>query len=312
MKVLMIFIDGFGLGSNTEDNPYTLAQTPCLDRLLGGHCLYKETGRLTRDNAAVIPTDSRLGVDGIPQSATGQTTIWTGLNAAEIAGEHINAYPTPELQEIISAHSIMKVLKDQGKGVTFANAYRKEYLAIAQEQGLQFSTSTLVVLSSEQRLRTIDDLMVDQAVYQDFTNRLLVSWGYDIKTITPEEAGKNLAGIVKDHDFTLYEYFISDRVGHKQEMAAAIQIYEEMDAFIGTCVSHIDLKETLVLIVSDHGNIEDLSVKTHTLNPVPTIIIHNHMDKINYEMIKSLTDITPFILQLFGLEDIKNEISPSI
>lgn len=312
MKVLMIFIDGFGLGSKTEDNPYTRALTPNLDRLLGGHCLYKETGRILRDNAVLVPTDSRLGIEGLPQSATGQTTIWTGLNAAQIAGEHINSYPTPELQEIISTNSIMKVLKDKGKKVTFANAYRKEYLAIAREQGLNFSTSTLVVLSSGQRLRTIDDLEVAQAVYQDFTNRLLVKWGYDIKILTPGEAGKNLAGIVHDHDFTLYEYFISDRVGHKQEMTLAVQIFEEMDDFIGTCVGNIDLDETLVLIVSDHGNIEDLSIKTHTLNPVPTIIIHNNIKAVNHEMIQSLTDITPFIMQVFGLEDDLNETAPDI
>ncbi|NLF45047.1 MAG: peptidase, partial [Syntrophomonadaceae bacterium] len=140
-------------------------------------------------------------------------------------------------------------------------------------------------------------------VYQDFTNRLLVSWGYDIKILTPGEAGKNLAGIVDDHDFTLYEYFISDRVGHKREMTLAVQIFEEMDDFIGACVVNIDLDETMVLIVSDHGNIEDLSIETHTLNPVPTIIIHNNIKAVNHGMIQSLTDITPFIMQVFGLED---------
>ncbi len=309
MKVLMIFVDGFGLGSKTESNPYVFANTPYLDKLIGGHCLYKETGKLLRHNAAVIPTDSLLNVEGIPQSATGQTTLWTGLNAAKIAGEHINAYPTPELQVIISTNSIMKVLKDKGKKVTFANAYRKEYLTIAKEQGLHLSTSTLVALSAGQTLRTIDDLAADQAVYQDFTNRLLVKWGYDISIITPEKAGHNLAGIVKEHDFTLYEYFISDRIGHKQDMVAAVQIYEEMDTFLGTCVNRLDLDETLVLIVSDHGNIEDLSLKTHTYNPVPTIIIHDDIAAANCEMISSLTDITPFILQIFGLEDEKHEIT---
>ncbi|HNX29248.1 MAG TPA: alkaline phosphatase family protein [Syntrophomonadaceae bacterium] len=301
----MIFIDGFGLGSINENNPYYFARTPFLDSLIGGHFLYRETGKILRENAVVIPTDSLLNVEGIPQSATGQTTLWTGQNAAQIAGEHINAYPTEELQNIISAHSIMKVLNEKGKRVTFANAYRKEYLTIAKEQGLKFSTSTLVALSSKQALRTLDDLTVNNAVYQDFTNSLLVKWGYDMKIISPETAGENLAGIAQNHDFTLYEYFISDRIGHKQDISAAVQMYEEMDTFVGTCVNCLDLNENLVIIVSDHGNIEDLTLKTHTLNPVPTIIIHNNINATNHDMIGSLTDITPFVLQIFGLEDEK-------
>ena len=56
----------------------------------------------------------------------------------------------------------------------------------------------------------------------------------------------------------------------------------------------------LVLVTSDHGNIEDLSVRGHTLNPVPTLLIgprrHSIAQRITMQSNSSLTDLTPAIL----------------
>jgi len=62
MKTLLLFIDGFGIGGEDEQiNPFIDAKTPNLDKI--------------RENHIVIPTDATLGVEGIPQSATGQNTL---------------------------------------------------------------------------------------------------------------------------------------------------------------------------------------------------------------------------------------------
>ncbi len=299
MKVLMIFIDGFGLGIKGENNPYFFARTPFFDSILGGHILYEDSGLVSGNSAIMIPTDACLGVPGIPQSATGQTTLWTGINAAKEVGRHVNAYPTRQLRELISNYSIMKVLADKGKKVTFANAYRGEYFQLVQQRKAFHSTSTLVALSSGQPLRSIEDLNLSNAVYQDFTNRMLVDWGYAVKEISPEQAGKNLARLARQHDFTLYEYFISDKTGHARDMARAIKIYEMLDRMIAICIADSNLEDTMVLIVSDHGNLEDLSCKGHTVNKVPTILINNNYAKLSFDSISSLTDMTPFILDLF-------------
>jgi bisphosphoglycerate-independent phosphoglycerate mutase (AlkP superfamily) len=34
----------------------------------------------------------------------------------------------------------------------------------------------------------------------------------------------------------------------------------------------MDLRRTHLIVCSDHGNLEDLSVRTHTRNPVPTMV----------------------------------------
>jgi 2,3-bisphosphoglycerate-independent phosphoglycerate mutase len=298
----MIFIDGLGMGHKGEENPYFFARTPFLDSLLGGHIMYKEQGRIVKDNAALIPTDASLEMPGEPQSATGQTTLWTGVNAARAVGRHVKAFPTRELREIIAEHSIMRKLAAAGKRVTSANAYRDEFFDKTKPGVIRYSTSTLTILSSGTPFRNFDDLRKGNAVYQDFTNQLVIEMGYKATVISPEEAGQNLARIAAGYDFTLYEYFQTDKAGHKVDMPRAIKIFEQLDRFIGSCANNTNLDEVLMIITSDHGNMEDLSISTHTLNPVPTLIIYNRLKEIAWERIISLTDITPFILDLLGVD----------
>ena len=58
-------------------------------------------------------------------------------------------------------------------------------------------------------------------------------------------------------------------------------------------------EDGLILITSDHGNIEDLSTRRHTLNPVPAIIIGNPDHRAQFSAgLSSLSDIAPAITQL--------------
>jgi bisphosphoglycerate-independent phosphoglycerate mutase (AlkP superfamily) len=52
-----------------------------------------------------------------------------------------------------------------------------------------------------------------------------------------------------------------------------------------------------MILTSDHGNIEDLSTRSHTLNPVPTIIWGAGSQRVA-NRISSLADITPAIISL--------------
>ena len=105
-----------------------------------------------------------------------------------------------------------------------------------------------------------------------------------------------LASIVSENRFTLYEYFMTDKVGHAQDMAAAKSILKNLAAVIRGLLKRIDLSETSVILTSDHGNIEDLSLRNHTLNLVPTIVWGANKESIA-NRIKTLADITPAIVQ---------------
>ena len=54
---------------------------------------------------------------------------------------------------------------------------------------------------------------------------------------------------------------------------------------------------TLVM-TSDHGNVEAMSERGHTCNPVPFIAIGPRASSIR-ERVKSLVDVTPAILAAF-------------
>lgn len=302
MRVVLLFFDGFGLGTpDSAVNPLVAAKTPFLDSLLAGKSLVRGVRELNQQ-AVVVTTDASLGIPGIPQSATGQTAIFTGKNAAQILGYHLNGVPNPILQKIIVQHSLLKILKECGKKVTFANMFTERYFSLVEQGRLQHSTTTLVSLAAGIPLRTEKDFMEGEAVYQDITNETLADRGILVPKIAPEEAGKRIASIARGYDFTLFEHFQTDRAGHSGKMSWAIKIIETLDKFLATLVGEIDLSKDLVIITSDHGNIEDLSIPTHTMNPVPTIILGKQKEYWA-QYIKTISDITPTILRIFNGEE---------
>ncbi len=114
---------------------------------------------------------------------------------------------------------------------------------------------------------------------------------------TPEEAGEVLARIAGANRFTLYEYFITDKIGHAQDRDAARRVLPMLARFIRALLGRLDLERSTVILTSDHGNIEDLSVRNHTLNPVPTIVWGRDREHVATG-IRSLTDITPAIVDV--------------
>jgi len=302
MHILLFFIDGLGLGINdATTNPLVTAQMPTIRTLLNGRPLTGEWGRVETDLAILIPTDAMLGVPGTPQSATGQTALFTGINAPLLLGTHVHAFPTQRLREVIAEHSVLKQLMQIGGNVTSANAYRPDYLEIMGERRWRQAASTLAVLAADIPLNlSLERLNAGESVYQDLTNEYLQECGYSVSSITAQQAGRNLANIVITHHFTLFEYFLTDRAGHKKDRARAEKILENIDSCLGSLLTSVDLAETLVILCSDHGNIEDLSIKAHTCNPVPTILIGAGKEFMA-SRIAAITDITPGIVELAKL-----------
>ena len=286
-SVLLFFIDGLGIGTRGPFNP--LDNLPDVAPLA---VFQNETADPLFDGI-VVPTDPRLGVAGRPQSASGQTTILTGVNAPAQLGYHKQGFPNKPLLEIIGAHSIFRQLRDAGVGpVTFANAYTDHFFT---ERPRWISATTAAVQAAGMTFRSIADLKNGAAVFMDFTNRILIERGVDVAERTEEEAADVLARLASENRFTLYEYFITDKVGHEQDLPEARQILTSLARFIRALLARLDLNRTTVILTSDHGNIEDLSSRNHTLHLVPTIIWGAERERIA-ATIKSLSDITPAIV----------------
>lgn len=288
-SVLLFFIDGLGIGTRGPFNP--------LDNLPDAAPLavfQNETAESFLDGITV-PTDPCLGVEGRPQSASGQTTIFTGVNAPAAIGYHKQGFPNKPLLEIIGEHSIFRQLREAGvEPITFANAYTSGFFS---ERPRWISATTAAVEAAGLRFRTIDDVRNDEAVFMDFTNRILIARGEDVAERSEQEAAIVLARIVGQNRFTLYEYFITDKVGHAQDMGQARSVLRSLALFLRETLMRLDLTRTTVIVTSDHGNIEDLSSRNHTLHTVPTIVWGAERER-TASRIRNLADITPAIVAL--------------
>ena len=292
-SVLLFFIDGLGIGKRGPFNP--------LDKLPNAAPLAVFQDEVPESflNGIVVPTDASLGVAGRPQSASGQTTILTGINAPTQLGYHKQGFPNKPLLEIINQHSIFRQLRDAGVGpITFANAYSERFFT---ERPRWISATTAAVEAAGLAFRTVVDLKNEAAVFMDFTNRVLIERGVDVSERTEAEAAEVLARITHENRFTLYEYFITDKVGHAQDMQKAREVLTSLALFIRELLVRLDLERTTVILTSDHGNIEDLSSRNHTLHAVPTIVWGPQRELIAAR-VQSLADITPTIVEILATE----------
>ncbi|MDQ5837658.1 MAG: peptidase, partial [Acidobacteriota bacterium] len=195
----------------------------------------------------------------------------------------------------IREHSIFRQLARAGVGPnTFANAYTSRFFT---ERPRWVSATTVAVEAGALRFRTLEDLRAGRAVFQDFTNGTLITRGEEISRCTPEEAGRRLARITAQHSFTLYEYFITDKIGHAQDMDSARMVLANLARFVRTLLAQLDLSRETVILTSDHGNIEDLSTRNHTLNLVPTLAWGPGRARVA-RRVRTLADITPAIVEL--------------
>jgi hypothetical protein len=288
-SVLLFFIDGLGIGTRGPHNP--------LDNLPNGAPLavFQNEPADTFLNGITVATDPRLGIEGRPQSASGQTTILTGVNAPAAVGYHKQGFPNKALLEVIEQHSIFRQLKQAGVApITFANAYTSRFF---DERPRWVSATTAAVEAAGLPFRTVADVRNGTAVFMDYTNRLLIERGEDVSERSEQDAASVLARIAGENRFTLYEYFITDKVGHAQDMPLAKLVLTSLALFIRELLTRLDLNRTTVILTSDHGNIEDLSLRNHTLHDVPTIVWGAQREAIATR-IQTLADITPAIVTL--------------
>lgn len=285
--ILLLLVDGLGLGEpDAGRNPLAVARTRWF------RCFRKDIP--TTDGCLVVPTDASLGVPGLPQSATGQTALLSGLNAPLLAGRHIQGFCTPTLTSLLTEHCLFHIFSLQGARVACANAFPASIL----ERHRFPSVTTVAARTAGIRLRDLNDLTTGQALHHDFTNHLLNLRGYPTPLFSPEEAAECLAEITAAHDLTYYEYIQTDLAGHAQDMDRAVALLEGLDRFVSRLVERLDLSRHLFVLVSDHGNVEDLGTASHTWNCVPTMVWGQGKEHFA-RRIHALTDITPALLTLW-------------
>ncbi len=314
-KVIFIFIDGLGIGDK-RNNPFSNFSSDIFSYFKND---FKNKEYVKINDGYIYPLDASLGYPGIPQSATGQTSIFTGINAVKLLQKHLFGFPNKKLRKNLIKDNMLIHFKNKGYKTAFINCY--PYYADQLSRGIlkinesgdfkvmeedklilkslrRVSVTTIMALSINQYFFNVDDLLDEKTIYQDFTNRLLLKKRIDKLTeFSSETAGRIIADSLKDKDFILYEYFQTDKAGHRQDKDYADIIAHDLDTFIKSILDNIDKDNTDVFIASDHGNFEDLSKRMHTENKVPFYIFTKKKLDIS---INSLTDIYNVVDKIAG------------
>jgi hypothetical protein len=301
-SVLLVFVDGIGVAPPSPGNPFAQVPLSILAPLVDGGAT------LPRGGVAAL-TDATLGVDGLPQSATGQTTILTGVNAAAALGRHQQGFPGPSLVAILRRATLYAPVLASGRTARFLNTFTEPHRRILQAAApgavplrvgdRRVSATTHAALAAGLPLCGLEDLLAGRSLFHDFTNRLMRSRGIDVPERTPAEAGALLAAACRPYALAVYEYFLTDVAGHAGEREGAIEQVRRLEAFLAALVAQLD-DETLLVVTSDHGNLEDLSTRSHTRNPVATLLVGPGAEAAAAR-IRTLADVAPAIHAALGV-----------
>lgn len=273
---------------------------PNLNRLLEGRSLLKESAPFHGEHASLLAVDPAVGVSGLPQSATGQAILLTGRNIPAGLGYHYGPKPNPEVAAYLKDETLFSEITKAGKKAALLNAYPPRYFDGVDSGKRLYSSIPLAVTNAGLPLFRHDDLFAGRALSADFTGE---GWrtmlGYlDAPVMKPHQAGQALGSLAKEYDFALFEYWASDYAGHRQEMETAIGLMETFDGVLGGLVESWD-EGGLILVTSDHGNMEDMSTRRHTDADVPALVIGNSMVREEFTRdVKDLTHIAPAIKRL--------------
>ncbi len=295
MRVLFIFLDGIGLGGNDPGvNPLARAKMPNLNALLDGRSLLKKSAPFVGKQATLLAVDPSVGVEGLPQSATGQAMLLTGVNVSAAIGYHYGPKPNPEVAGYLNGETLFSRFVQVGRKATLLNAYPPRYFDGIDSGKRIYSSIPMAVTNAGLELFKQEDMFAGRALSADFTGdgwRNMLGFP-DAPLMTPQEAGRKLASLAMEYDFSLFEYWASDYAGHKQQMDWAVAQMEMFDGVLGGLEDERrKMKdELLVLVTSDHGNMEDMSTRRHTDAMVPALVIGERAAREKFT--RGMTDLT--------------------
>lgn len=303
-----MFVDGVGLGSDDAGaNPLARANLPTLAGLLEGRAPVAAAAPFHGARASLVGVDATMGVPGTPQSGTGHATLLTGTDAVRRFGRHHGPWVPTALRSLVAERSLLARAAEAGRRVAFANAYPEELVARAAEAGVRghrlgplragppLAALGAGVLSRHTAALERGDAVASEIINDGWIEHLGRA---SVPRITPETAGTNLARIAADHDLTLFAHYSTDHVGHRGTLAEAVAAIERVDRFLGGTVAALPA-DTLLLVVSDHGNLEAPS-RQHTRNPALGLVTGPGHRQVA-ERLTDLAAIAPAVLEVVGV-----------
>lgn len=298
-RLLFVFLDGIGLGTPGPHNPFSANGASAFRRLGGGSTWTQKLPEQNSPLHLVRHLDATLGVEGLPQSGTGQATLFTGINCAKQVGRHFGPFPHSATYDVVDHENVfhyVQGLSSNAPSVAFANAFPPQFFDASSRR---WTVTTRCCAGADVPLRDLGALQAKRAVTADLTTE---AWRetlhLDVAPRSPADAAEHLFATHRTHIFTLFEYFQTDKVGHGRGDLTPSALVGRLDQFLGQLLDLLDPTQDALLITSDHGNVEDTSHTQHTRNPVP-LLVHGWAAPY-FADAHDLTDVTPGIVAALG------------
>jgi len=276
VRILFLFLDGVGLGDDDPSlNPFVIAELPTLHSLTHGQRWLRGIGEQITERATFLPVDPRLGVPGRPQSGSSQAVILTGQNVPQALGRHYGPKPDATIRELLTEDNLFRRLRAQGKRTALIDGYPPGLLASIERGKTLPSSIQYAAIASGQDLFTAEDVRQERAITAEWTGdewhtHLNIT---DVPRYTPYEAGRQIVTLAQAYDFAFHSHWLTDYVGHRGPFDFAVQLLERFDGVLRGVLDAWEDDAGLVIITSDHGNLEHIGSRQHTENDVPAVII---------------------------------------
>ncbi len=296
MAVLFVFVDGIGVGKNNSNNPLASENLKLFSLFTGQNGVHSGCEERDFNGFLFKKIDANLDVEGLPQSGTGQTALFTGINASKKIGKHFGPFPHSEIKPLLREESIFHKTLEIGKTAHFLNAYPDIFFEKSEKRN-RWSCTTLMTKSAGLHVNRLNDVLEERAITAEIIQS---AWrtmlNLDVPQIEPEDAALRAIRALEMYDMVLYEYYLTDKAGHAQDRQMADKVLTVLDRFLMKILKEKKPDDTLI-ICSDHGNLEDLKTKTHTRNPVPLFVAG---DTEPFKRATGILDVTPGILNVLS------------
>jgi 2,3-bisphosphoglycerate-independent phosphoglycerate mutase len=251
LKVAWLMLDGVGIANFHDQHPFQNQDIPTLTKL--GISSVKH---VTETEFISHPIDATLDVEGLPQSGTGQTTLLTGVNAAKVMGRHYGPWPGPSLKPLLEK-SLPVQLSKAGLTVRLANHYPQRYLEAIESGKRKLNAIAFAMTLAGAKLEYgIPPMLTNPDDPNSTSLEQVKTWGQEFMGSTA--------------NLTIFDAWWSDHLGHHGTLLEAQDHVRRLEVFV---TSALEAREnnTLFMVTSDHGNFEDIGIKTHTFAPVPLV-----------------------------------------
>ena len=257
--IVWLALDGVGHPQDAPDGSVWAQPLGTLRRLVdAGRCL-----------------DATLGVPGLPQSGTGQACWLTGRDAVRVMGEHFGPHPGPTLQRLLREESLPVRLAQAGARVALGNEYVPAYV-----QALESGAGRRNRMGCFPFSFRAAGLALNPPGLPLLGATLGLPYARPWAGVPHEETaldalarhGAALARAATEVDLLALDLRFGDLLGPAgapdvpgDALGAGRSYLRRVDALLSGLLG----AGVRVVISSDHGNLEDLRTKGHTLAGVP-------------------------------------------